>query len=59
MGGALGGYAEHVLQSLSLIDHFESLTRGLVELRSLTFFTLFTVGWLAIGMLTLRETKGN
>ena len=58
-GGALGGYTEHVIQSLSLLDHFESLTRGLVELRSLTFFTLFTVGWLAIGMLTLRETKGN
>ena len=57
--GALGGYAEHVLQSLSLIDHFESLTRGLVELRSLAFFTLFTAGWLAVGMLTLRETKGN
>ena len=57
--GAFGGYVEHVLQSISLIDHFESLTRGLVELRSLAFFTLFTVGWLAIGMLTLRETKGN
>ncbi len=59
VGGALGGYPEHVLQSLSLIDHFESLTRGLVELRSLAFFTLFTIGWLAVGMLTLRETKGN
>ena len=59
VGRALGGYVEHVLLSLSLIDHFESLTRGLVELRSLAFFTLFTVGWLAIGMLTLRDTKGN
>ena len=58
-GRALGGYVEHVLLSLSLIDHFESLTRGLVELRSLVFFTLFTGGWLAVGMLTLRETKGN
>ena len=54
-----GGYAEHVLLSLSLIDHFESLTRGLVELRTLAFFALFTAGWLAVGMLTLRETKGN
>ena len=58
-GRALGGYVEHVLLSLSLIDHFESLTRGLVELRSLVFFMLFTGGWLAVGMLTLRETKGN
>ena len=59
VGGALGGYVEHVLLSLSLIDHFESLTRGLVALRSLVFFTLFTAGWLAVGMLALRETKGN
>ncbi|MEE2778787.1 MAG: ABC transporter permease [Acidobacteriota bacterium] len=59
VGGALGGYVEQVLASLSLIDHFESLTRGLVELRTLAFFALFTGGWLAIGMLTLRETKGN
>ena len=59
LGGVLGGYVEHVFLSLSLLDHFESLTRGLVELRSLAFFALFTVGWLAVGMLTLRETKGN
>ncbi len=59
VGGILGGYVEHVLLSLSLIDHFESLTRGLVELRTLAFFALFTTGWLAVGMLTLRETKGN
>lgn len=59
VGGTLGGYVEHVLLSLSLIDHFESLTRGLVELRTLAFFALFTTGWLAVGMLTLRETKGN
>ena len=59
VGRVLGGYVEQVLLSLSLIDHFESLTRGLVELGSLAFFTLFTAGWLAVGMLTLRETKGN
>jgi len=59
LGGVLGGYVEHVFLSLSLLDHFESLTRGLVELRSLAFFALFTAGWLAVGMLTLRETKGN
>jgi ABC-2 type transport system permease protein len=59
LGRVLGGYVEHVFLSLSLIDHFESLTRGLVELRSLAFFALFTAGWLAVGMLTLRETKGN
>ena len=58
VGRVLGGYVEHVVLSLSLVDHFESLTRGVVELGSLAFFMLFTVGWLAVGMLTLRDTKG-
>ena len=59
VGRALGGYVAQVLQSASLIDHFESLTRGLVELRTLLFFAIFTFAWLASGMLVLRETKGN
>jgi ABC-2 type transport system permease protein len=58
-GRAIGGYPAQVLQSLSLVDHFEALTRGLVELRALEFFVLFTAAWLIIGMLTLRQTKAN
>jgi ABC-2 type transport system permease protein len=54
-----GGYPEQVLASLSLIDHFESLTRGLLELRSLFFFVVFTAGWLLAGMLVLNETKAS
>ncbi len=55
----LGGYSEQVASSLSLIDHFENLTRGLVELRSLFFFGAFTTGWLAAGMLVLNQTKAS
>jgi ABC-2 type transport system permease protein len=55
----LGGYPEQVAASLSLIDHFENLTRGLVELRSLFFFGAFTTGWLAAGMLVLNQTKAS
>jgi ABC-2 type transport system permease protein len=58
-GKWLGGYTEQVLSSLSLVDHFETLTRGLLEARSLLFFALFIIGWLLSGMLVLRQTKAS
>jgi len=54
-----GGYFEQVATALSLIDHFEGLTRGLLELRTLVFFAAFTVGWLTGGMLILNQTKAS
>lgn len=59
VGRLAGGYVEKVLQSLSLVDHFESLSRGLIELRTLMFYAIFTLGWLISGMLVLNETKGR
>jgi ABC-2 type transport system permease protein len=58
-GRLLGGYAEQVLASVSLIDHFESLARGLVEAKTLAFFALFTLAWLGGGILVLSETKAR
>jgi ABC-2 type transport system permease protein len=57
IGNALGGYLEQVFSALSLIDHFETLSRGLLELRALLFFILFTLGWLICGMLVLDRTR--
>ncbi len=57
IGRWLGPYAEELLGSLSLVDHFESMTRGLIEARTLGFFVLFTGAWLVGGMLVLRHTK--
>ncbi len=55
--GRLGGYPEQIVASLSLIDHFETMTRGLLELRGLLFFVLFTACWLIAGMVVLQRTK--
>jgi ABC-2 type transport system permease protein len=55
----LGGYLEQVIASLSLVDHFETLSRGLLELRSVLFFVLFTGGWLIGGMQVLDRTKST
>ena len=58
-GRALGGWTEQVLSSLSLVDHFETLTRGLIEVGTLFFFAAFTLGWLVCGMLALDESKAR
>lgn len=59
VGSLLGGYVEQVTASLSVVDHFDSLTRGLVQLGTLFFFAAFTIGWLAAGMLVLHRTKAS
>ena len=59
VGHYLGGYSEQVLLTLSLTDHFETLTRGLVELGSIVFFLAFTAGWLICGMLALDRVKAS
>lgn len=59
VGNYFGGYAEQVLVSLSLADHFETLTRGLLELGSIVFFLAFTAGWLICGMLALDRVKAS
>lgn len=58
-GKLAGSYLSQLLQSLSLIDHYEILTRGLIEARSLFFFAVFILVWLAAGTVVLRETKAN
>ena len=57
IGGWLGGYTEQVLLSLSITDHFHTLTRGLLEFGSVFFFLAFTAGWLLCGMLALDRVK--
>jgi ABC-2 type transport system permease protein len=59
IGKVLGSYAEQLMASLSLTDHFERLTRGLVEAGSLAFFIIFTLAWLICGMQILDRTKAS
>ena len=57
VGDLLGGYVEQVVAALSVVDHFDALSRGLVRLQTLLFFVVFTVGWLLIGLTVLDEKK--
>lgn len=55
----IGGYLAQVFGSLSLNDHFDTLTRGLVEFRSFAFFAIATLGWLFAGMYLLDNVKAS
>ncbi len=55
----IGGYAEQVMLSLSVADHFDTMTRGLIEFGTLAFFILFTLGWLVCGTVALDRTKAS
>ena len=57
IGGLFGGYVEQVMASLSMADHFDTMTRGLLEVGSVVFFLAFTAGWLLCGMVALDRTK--
>jgi ABC-2 type transport system permease protein len=59
IGSFAGGYVEQVVSSLSVVDHFDNLTRGLVQIGTFFFFAAFTVGWLTTGMLVLDRTKAS
>ena len=56
---AIGGYLEQLLVALSLTDHFNSMTRGLIELRTLIFFFGGTACWILMGMVMLDKVKAS
>lgn len=55
----VGGYLEQLFIALSLVDHFSSLTRGLIEFRTLVFFIGGTLCWIAMGMVLLDKVKAS
>lgn len=57
IGNLFGGYIEQVMASLSMADHFDTMTQGLLEVGSVVFFLAFTAGWLLCGMVALDRTK--
>ncbi|MFP4057564.1 MAG: ABC transporter permease [Candidatus Brocadiia bacterium] len=51
-----GGVAEAV-EMLSFMSRFESIQRGVLEIRDLAFFVLLGAGWLWANMVVLEERK--
>jgi ABC-2 type transport system permease protein len=57
IGSVFGGYPEQVLTALSFSDHFQTLTRGVLEWRSVLFFLIMTTAWLLGGLILLERNK--
>ena len=55
----LPGGAVEVIETFSFSSRFESMLRGVIELRDLAFFILLGAGWLWANILVLEERKGN
>jgi len=53
----LPGGLVSAMESLSFQSRFESMMRGVIELRDLTFFVLLTAGWLWANVVVLQERR--
>ncbi len=53
-----GGFVE-AMESLSFESHFNSMQRGVIELRDLLFFLVITAGWLWANIVILRERRAG
>src|SRR5574337_226697 len=51
--GALPRRLINAVAHLSMLRHFEAISRGVLDLRDLLYFVLSTLGWLAAGVLLL------
>jgi ABC-2 type transport system permease protein len=51
-----GGFLE-AAESMSFQTRFESMLRGVIELRDLSFFTLLSAGWLWANIIIVKERR--
>jgi len=47
------------VSSMSFQAHFESIQKGVLELKDLSYFVLLIIGWIAAGSIILNERKAN
>lgn len=51
--------AVEVIESLSFQLRFDSMTRGVIELRDVTFFIALAVGWISANIVVLKERMAH
>ena len=47
------------IESMSFQGHFESIQRGVVEFKDISYFLLLIVGWIAACTIVLEERKAS
>jgi ABC-2 type transport system permease protein len=59
LAGFLPAGFVHTLESMSFQSRFESLQRGVIELKDIAFFLLIGAGWLWANWMVLEERKAD
>ena len=57
LGTFFPGYIVDLFESLSIMNHFEALGRGVVRLSDLWFYSVMVAGWMVASMVILGEKK--
>ena len=52
-------YVVDLFESLSVLNHFESIERGVINLGNIWFFAVMIIAWLFGNMILLSENKAN
>ncbi len=47
------------IESMSFANHFESIQKGAIEFKDLSYFVLLIIGWVAAGSIILQERKAS
>lgn len=55
----LPGAMVGAVENLSFLGHFESMQRGVIEVRDLAYFIILIIGWVYACMLILEERKAS
>ena len=52
-------YIVDIFESLSILNHFESIERGVLSLGGLWFFAVMIIFWLYGNIILINENKAN
>jgi ABC-2 type transport system permease protein len=59
LGGFLPTQIVKAIASMSFLQHFESIQRGIVQFKDIAYFVVLIVGWLAASVVILNERKAS
>lgn len=59
LGNVFPSFVVNVIAGLSLLDHFDAITRGVLDVRDLLFYLLFIVCWLLAAGMVIEQKKAQ
>lgn len=59
LGSVFPAFVVNVIAGLSLLDHFDAITRGVLDIRDLLFYLLFIFCWLLAAGIVIEQKKAQ